>query len=338
MIRVAALTSSLNDPSSRFRMRQFFRPLGELGIQTVEYRPWVSKYAPSTMQLTGLTLASRVLAVLASRRYDITWLNRELMTGRETFERFAGRPLLFDVDDAIWLTGGSPDFARRIAARSAGVIAGNRVIADYFRPHAPRVWIVPASVDTALWKPAPHAPCEHWTVGWSGTHWNLKYLYRIEKPLSRFLSDHRDARLRVVCDRRPEFQHLRDGQWSFVRWSPENEVSSMQVMNVGIMPLEDNPWTRAKCAMKMLCYLSVGLPAIVTPVGVADEILMAGANPIGLAAWDDDAWYQHLHSLYNNRAQASAMGIAGREAVIEHYSVERSAKQLAQIFADVVSS
>ena len=317
-------------------MRQFIRPLGELGIRTVEYRPWMSKYAPAIMQLTGVTFASRVLAVLAARRYDVTWLNRELITGRETLERFAGPRLLFDVDDAIWLSG-RPNFARRIAARSAGVIAGNRVIADYFRPHAPRVWTVPASVDTAIWKPAPRPADSPWTIGWSGTYWNLKYLYGIEKPLSDFLSDHPGARLVVVCDRRPEFQRLRGGQWSFVRWSPENEVSSLQEMDVGIMPLEDNPWTQAKCAMKMLCYLSVGLPAIVTPVGAAGEILRASANPIGLAAWDDDAWYQHLRSLYKERALASAMGAAGRQVVMEHYSVERSAKQLAQIFMEVVS-
>ncbi len=337
MIRVAALTSSRNDPSSRFRMRQFFRPLRELGIQTVEYRPWIGKYASATMQLTGVTFASRVLAVLAARRYDITWLNRELITGRETLERFAGPRLLFDVDDAIWL-GGRPDFARRIARRSAGVIAGNRVIADYFESHAPRVWIVPASVDTDVWKPAPRPPDDRWTVGWSGTYWNLKYLYRIEKPLFAFLSDHPDARLLVVCDQHPEFQHLRDGQWSFVRWSPENEVSSLQDMDVGIMPLEDNAWTQAKCAMKMLCYLSVGLPAVVTPVGVAAEILGAGICPIGLAAWDDDAWYEHLHSLYRDRALAHAMGTAGRQVVMEHYSVQLSVKQLVEIFTEVVSS
>ncbi len=138
MIRLAALTSSRNDPSSRFRIRQFIPRLRELGVDAVEFCPWVSKYASVMLQLTGLTFASRVHALLAARKYDVTWLNRELITGRDTLERFAGRRFLFDVDDAIWLSG-RPGFAQRIAARAAGVIAGNRAIADYFRPHARRL-------------------------------------------------------------------------------------------------------------------------------------------------------------------------------------------------------
>ena len=338
MIRVAALTSSRDDPSSRFRIRQFIPRLAELGIHAVEFRPWMSKYAPAGLQLTGVTPASRVYAILAARNYDVTWLNRELITGRHTLERFAGRRLLFDVDDAIWLSG-RRGFAQRIASRATGVIAGNQAIADYFRPHARRVWIVPTSVDTEKWSP-PERPQGRpaggpWVIGWSGTWWNLQYLYGIEKALSAFLNDHQDARLLVICDRPPAFQLLKADQWSFLRWSPENEVSGVQSMDVGLMPLDDTEWTRSKCALKMLCYQSVGLPAIVRPVGVAAEMLRTGPDPTGFAAVTADDWYEHLHTLYRDRALATRMGQAGRKSVWERYSVDRSVLLLSRIFEDV---
>ena len=337
MISVAALTSSQNDPSSRFRIRQFIPRLKALGVNAVEFCPWISKYAPAMLQLTGLGLASRFCAVLAARKFDVTWLNRELISGRDTLECYAGRRLLFDVDDAIWLSGRA-GFSQRIAARSAGVIAGNRAIADYFRPHAPRVWLVPTSVDTEIWRPSCISQQQPWTIGWSGTSWNLKYLYGIEEPLCAFLDGHKDAKLLVICDRLPAFRRLEPDHWSFMRWSRENEVLGVQRMNVGLMPLANTEWTRAKCGLKLLCYLSVGLPAVVSPVGVAAEMLRHGSAATGLAATTKQEWREHLEALYRDRALAKSMGNAGRIMVQDRYSCERSAKLLAGIFEDVAAS
>ncbi len=331
MIRVAAFTASRNDPSSRFRMRQFFEPLRQLGIATVEFRPWIGKYARAPLQLTGLGLLSRALSSVAARNYDVAWLNREFVTGFETIERFAGRRRLLDVDDAIWLNGRG-DFARRIAKHCQGVIAGNEYIAEYFRDSTERVWIVPTAVDTNRWTPAMERP-RTFTIGWSGTAWNFPYLYGIESALARFLGGHPQAKLLVVSDQPPRFHALPASRFEFQQWTPETEVDALRRMDVGIMPLQDDEWTRAKCAMKMLCYMSVGLPVVVSPIGVAGEILGRGA--LGLAASSADEWVQALAALYHDRERAAAMGRVGRGVVDEHYSVRGAATQLAAIFTEV---
>jgi len=352
MIRVAAITASRDDPSSRFRVRQFLAPLRELGIEAVEYRPWISKYGRGPLQLTGLGAVSRVVHAIAARRYDVTWLNRELVTGRQTIERFMGGRRLLDVDDAIWLHG-RPDFARRIAARCAGVIAGNPSIAEHFRGAAPRVWTVPTAVDTDVWSPAPPAAAtpatpatsaspaapaastsgEAFTIGWSGTHWNLPYLYAIEETLARFLADHAGARILVVCDRRPSFRRLPAGRVHFQRWSPAVEVDALRRMSVGIMPLQDDEWGRAKCATKMLCAMAVGVPVVVSPVGAAAEILRQG--PPGLAAHAPEDWYDGLAQLYAEPELRAAMGLAGRRVAVASHSAAETAKRLAAIFGEV---
>lgn len=334
-IRIAALTSSRDDPSSRFRIRQFIEPLRKRGMEVTEFRPAFGKYAGVAAQLTGLPLLMRAGAVLAARRYDIVWLNRELITGRATLERFAGRRVIFDVDDAIWLNGRN-DFARRIAAGAYGVIAGNERIAEYFKDHAQRLWIVPTSVDPEVWTPSARSDGDSFTVGWSGTWWNLQYLYLIEEQLSAFLTDHARAKLLVVCDRRPEFQFLRPEQWEFLKWSEENEVSALHRMDAGIMPLTDNEWTRGKCALKMLCYMSVSLPVVASPVGVAKEILLLGPIAPGVEAADPQDFYAGLQELYRNRPLGRAMGAAGRALVEKAYSLDVALTKLAGIFADSV--
>jgi glycosyltransferase involved in cell wall biosynthesis len=349
MIRVAAITAGRDDPSSRFRIRQFLAPLRGLGIEAVEYRPWISKYARTPWQLTGLGAVSRVVHAVAARRYDVAWLNRELVLGRETIERFMGERRLLDVDDGIWLYGRA-GFARRIAARCAGVIAGNERIADHFRGATPRVWTVPTSVDTDVWKPAPAAlpspasaatpaaPCSPappaaFTIGWSGTHWNLSYLYAIEETLARFLADHAGAQLLVVCNRRPRFRRLPADRVQFQPWSPAVEVDVLRRMSVAIMPLADDEWSRAKCATKMLCAMAVGVPVVVSPVGAAAEILRQG--PLGLAARDAGDWYDGLAHLAADPERRAAMGLAGRRVAVASYSLAAAVQQLAAIFREV---
>jgi glycosyltransferase involved in cell wall biosynthesis len=362
VIRVAAITAGRDDPSSRFRIRQFLEPLRGLGIEAVEYRPWISKYARAPWQLTGLGAASRIVHAVAARRYDVAWLNRELVLGRETIERFIGQRRLLDVDDGIWLYGRA-GFARRIAARCAGVIAGNDKIADHFRGATPRVWTVPTSVDTDVWSPAPAAstppaafassgppatfaapaawptppatpdPGTGFTIGWSGTHWNLSYLYAIEETLARFLADHAGAQLLVVCNRRPRFRQLPADRIQFQPWSPAVEVDALRRMSVAIMPLADDEWSRAKCATKMLCAMAVGLPVVVSPVGAAAEILRQG--PLGLAADDADDWYDGLAHLAADSERRAAMGLAGRRVAVASYSLAEAVKQLAAIFHEV---
>ena len=151
MIKVTALTGSKHDPSSRFRIRQFIKPLQALGVEVNEHWPQISRY--KIEPLPWLVTAMRIPGLVASRFSDITWLGRELISGRSSFEHLAGKKRVFDVDDAIWLPYGL-DFSAEIAEQCEGVIAGNRFLAQHYESLGARVWLVPTSVDTDLWRPA----------------------------------------------------------------------------------------------------------------------------------------------------------------------------------------
>jgi hypothetical protein len=36
----------------------------------------------------------------------------------------------------------------------------------------------------------------------------------------------------------------------------------LQEMDIGLLPLDDGPWERGKCALKALLYQAVGIPAV----------------------------------------------------------------------------
>jgi glycosyltransferase involved in cell wall biosynthesis len=340
-LRVAALISGEEVPSSRFRVRQFVEPLRSRGVVLTVHAPRISKYAPPPKEVPGklwtaAKLAGRFRGLMRARAADVVWLERELVGGRATLERFLPRATLLDVDDALWLTGVA-GFSERIARRCAGVIAGNSFLADHYRPFSRRLWIVPTSIDTQRWTPAAAgARSREFLVGWTGTGGNLAYLESIQQPLARFLSTHPGSRLLVVSDRRPALPSLPSEAWTFEPWSPAAEVDQVRRMDVGLMPLADDDWARGKCSAKMLLSMAVGRAVVVTPVGTNAEILSQA--PVGLAARTPDDWAAALDRLHRDEAFRVACGSAGRELAVARYSVAATAPKLAAIFREVAGA
>lgn len=328
-LKVTALTSGRNHPSSRFRVRQSSRRLQSYGIEVNEHYPLVNKYL--TKRLAPLGMLARLPGVLAARTSAITWLERELVPEKFTLERFAGTRRVLDVDDAIWLN--KPGFSEKIAHSCSGVIAGNEFIAAHYAKLGLRVWNVPTSIDTDVWRPAAERTNRKWTIGWMGSSSNLKYLHAIEAPLADFLASHSDAQLLIVCDRPPAFAKLPSDSVVFQRWSATNEVRSAQAMDVGLMPLADDEWARGKCAFKMISYLAVGVPAIASPVGVAHALIEHSS----LAASSEGDWFGALERLYDDPSLARALGARGRKIIEERYSVKRNAGKLASILREVAA-
>ena len=337
MHKVTALTGSKHDPSSRFRVRQFIAPLAGLGIEVTEYWPLISRY--KIEPLPWLVTAMRARGLRAARSSDVTWLGRELISGRLSFEPEAGKKRVFDVDDAIWLPYQSrlnADFSTEIVEHCEGVIAGNHYLAEHYERLGAKVWLVPTSVDTGIWKPGTSTSPDKWTIGWSGSWTNLKFLEAIEEPLADFLAHHHDSRMLIVSDRRPQLRKLPRESWLHVEWSMENEVGLVQLMDVGLMPLEDSEWALGKCGFKMLSYMAAGLPVVVSPVGVNVEILARAE--IGFAARTPAEWYEALERLHEDRELGKRLGAAGRNVVEEHYSVKTNVLKLAEIFREVAGN
>ncbi|HTE89419.1 MAG TPA: glycosyltransferase family 4 protein [Terriglobales bacterium] len=351
-MRVAALTTGLQTPSSRFRIRQHIAPLAEHGILVREFMPVVGDNVDNLLRplrpkgtrirnfpliyplyfgLLALRLAARLPGVAASWRYDLTWLERGLCGGWPTLERLLGKPLVLDVDDAVWLA--QPFGAKqmqRTAERADVVVVCNSYLADWFGRFCRRVELVPTPVDGDIFFPIAKPEDSAFIVGWTGTSANFPYLASIRQALAKFLHHAPEARLRIVAENPPADLGLPPERVEFVRWSAANEAAAVQTMDVGIMPLADDAWTRGKCAFKLIQYMACGLPVVASPVGMTAEVL--GRGNVGLTARNDAQWLDALIFLYEQRDKAKSLGTAGRTKFLEHYSRGAATRQLAEIF------
>jgi glycosyltransferase involved in cell wall biosynthesis len=329
-VNCAMLTQGRWVPSTRYRVMQFLDRLPAYGVRPSLLDARFGAYPPaSLLERPGWgigAVANGLWRSLQARRLDVTLVQRSLISSMRTFECLSARPLILDVDDAIFLQGWS-GWHDALARRATHVICGNEYLAEHYRRLAP-VSVIPTTVDTQKFVRSPNPP-ENPVIGWSGTSSGLTFLYSIEIPLGVVLKRFPSAKLKIVCDRPPRFASLPADRVIFEQWTPEREVTGLQSFTVGLMPLVDTSWSRGKCAFKMLTFMAVGIPVVVSPIGPNKEILELGHA--GFAASKDEDWVEALSRLLHDPALSMEMGSKGRSIVEQHFDCEVHAPVLADV-------
>jgi glycosyltransferase involved in cell wall biosynthesis len=88
-------------------------------------------------------------------------------------------------------------------------------------------------------------------------------------------------------------------------------------MDIGIMPLPENEFARAKGGYKLYLYMAGGIPCVASPVGINSSIIRNGEN--GFLASTEDEWVEALKTLLSDQQLRIKMGQCGRNDAIEKY-------------------
>jgi glycosyltransferase involved in cell wall biosynthesis len=249
-------------------------------------------------------------------------------------------PRLYDFDDAImfgkrrgpsgWLTRIRRGAGfRRMLGCCQGVACGNRFLSEQCAGFAGPVRVVPSAVDADVPQAGPRTPGPL-RVGWVGRSSNLHYLEAIAPALAA-ASRQRPTVLVIVSDASPRLPGV---EVEFIPWSLEGEARAVAGFHVGIMPLAlDGPWSRGKCAYKLLQTMAAGVPAIGSDVGMNAELIEHDRN--GLLARSPADWERLLVELADDPERGARLGRAGRETVLAAYTVDAVADRLVALLEEV---
>lgn len=112
---------------------------------------------------------------------------------------------------------------------------------------------------------------------WVGTSVSLKYVEQICPYLDEFASivksHNKILTLTIVSNQPLTYNKAKSLIIRNIPWERDIAIREMLLSHVGLMPLEDNEFTRGKGGFKLIQYLSVGLPIIGSPIGINDSIL-----------------------------------------------------------------
>jgi glycosyltransferase involved in cell wall biosynthesis len=341
-------------PTSRYRIFQFLPVFEEQGIECTvrplfEKTYWRIIEIPSPflrvmakmVYVTGRFLR-RAWDVLTIGDVDLVVIEGQLFPYMPALaERMLARlhyRFIIEFDDAIYLTPGHRQKIPALLGMASGAIVGNEVLAKYARKYTSQVYVIPTVVDTQRF--APRQTRVQWigartetpiTVVWIGLAYNLGYL-DIVAPVLKELQDKGLIKFRVVCSQPPRLPGL---TVEFRPWQLEQEVELLQDCHIGIMPLPDTEWARGKCALKLLQYMSVGMAAVASPVGVNREIISDGET--GYFAVTEQDWRDRLTRLCQDAVLREEMGRAARTAVGERYSLNAWGPRLAKQYQEIAN-
>ncbi len=342
-MRILSLVPSIHDtsPGQRFRLEQWEPTLRQEGI-AIDLHPFEDAALHSVIYTGGNSRDKLGLIMRAFRQrwklvkrvrdYDAVYVFREAaLLGPPIIERAirrSGVPMVFDFDDAIFIPYKSPSNSylsrlkfpgktRELCKISMRVMAGNEHLADYARRVNSNVSIVPTTIDTAKYQPqesAGRGPVP--VIGWSGSLSTVQHLETLRFALLKLAGKER-FRLRVIGTNSYQLDGV---EVDALSWRSNTEIDDLRKIDIGIMPLPDDKWSKGKCGLKALQYMALGVPAVCSAVGVNSAIIRHGEN--GFLATCDDEWVDRLRDLLKDSSLRDRLGSAARKTVVEQYSAE----------------
>ena len=340
-------------PGQRFRYEQYFDVLTKAGMKWDRYafldersNRVLYKRKKTIRKILGVVsgFLKRPFHLIRSMSYDYVFVFRELTPiGPPIYEWILAKVLrkriIYDFDDAIWISNTS-EFDSWIAGLkwnskvasicrwSYKVSCGNQYLCDYARAYNKNVVCNPTTIDTEnRHDRVKEQNTDRIVIGWTGTHSTLKYLELILPVLEQLASEYDRLEFVVIANKEPDFVLPR---LRFIPWNKESEIEDLLTINIGVMPLTDDKWSEGKCGFKALQYMSLGVPAVVSPVGVNKEIVDQGSS--GFLCATDKEWTDALRMLIQSDELRREMGRAGRRKVIYKYSVASNTDNFLSLF------
>lgn len=338
-------------PGQRFRFEHFLPLLEKKGMK-YKVSPFLSmqsrKILYSKGNIIGKTLViargyvRRIADMFRLHRYDYVYIHRWAATaGPPVIEwmiaRVFRKKIIYDFDDAIWVKESAYNkkfLAVKFLGKVSGicrwahaVTVGNMYLKEFASKYSSNVILLPTVVNTAtVHGKIQEQMISHPSVGWTGSFSTLIYLDLLVPVLKR-LQEKIDFTFFVIADKDPG---LPLKNYQFIPWSIETETEDLLKFHIGLMPLTDDPITKGKCGFKAIQYMALGIPAIVSPVGVNTDIVDEGIN--GFVCTSEEEWENKITLLLSDPDLRKQIGAAARKKIENNYSVSATESLFFSVF------
>jgi len=341
-------------PSSRYRFYQYIPYLEKNGFKILVTPFFNDLYTKSILSNNENKLKKNLLVSYFKRirklcilqNIDALWIEKELLPWTPSFieNLFLNIkvPIITDYDDAVFHRYDKhsnfltryllSNKIKRVMNKSTLVIAGNKYIANYAKlSGVKKVEIIPTSIEIQNKNIKRKTQTKSFTIGWIGSASTSKHINEISDVLIKICLENKVIFKAIGANK----NFLNNFPVKIVSWKEKNEIEEISNFDVGIMPLPDSPWERGKCGLKLIQYMSCGIPVIASPVGINKEIVEHGKN--GFLAKNIDEWLMFLRKLKNEPNLRSKMGQEGLKKVNEKYSITTHSKSLVKIFNSLLN-
>lgn len=289
-----------------------------------------------------------IFSNIRDTKYEILFVHKSFFPWDVVFliliaKIFFRKKLIYDLDDAEWIH--SPQKSAMLAKHADRVFCGSHEILSWAQKLNTHAVLVPTALNDELYRKFivshDHVNDNNIsTIGWIGqgkAHFKAGNFAVLKKALLQLHEKHRVSfRLVIGGSQNYEPLHAFFSHVPFevvfideADWLREDTVPKIihnYSFQVGVMPLEDTLFNRAKCAFKALEYMACGVPVVASPVGEAHYIIKNGVN--GFLVENPEEWAVALEKILKDAQLRKRMGEEGLKLVQERYSYEKVVLQM----------
>lgn len=330
------------DAAVRFRLVQYFDYLRSKGLK-IWHRPFVTNYLYFIKNDNGLikvVIKFLIFVYCSFRRIidiyyivfsNVVLIHREMHPlGLPLLEqgcKIIKKRIVFDFDDAIYLKSNYPQKWRnifrdgkkteKIIRISDAVIVGNSFLADYSKKYNKNVYEIPTVLDIGRCPVKLHLDSRKLVIGWIGSWGTTQYINRIRKVLIQLYKE-KQYLFKIIGAKNIFNIKIPEIEVDYKIWSLENETKDIYDIDIGIMPIDFDEWSKGKSGLKIIQFFSFGIPVVASNIGINRQVIEHGKD--GFLAKTNEDWLKYLGILLKDFKLRCEFGSNARNKVRKKYS------------------
>lgn len=204
------------------------------------------------------------------------------------------------------------------------VTVSTEPLAQIVRKFNPNVAVLPNMLLESEWTARHERNVDKIVIGWGGSPRFNKDLFILKDSLMPILEEFSEVELRFIGDFElspfpfPESERIKK-----IGVMPVQEYQkAISQFDIGVAPLEDNPFNRCKSDLKFLEYSMVGIPTVASKVYPYEHTVVNGET--GFLARNTKDWIKYLRRLTRESGLRESMGERARHYVLENRTMEKN--------------
>ena len=331
-----------------YRMYSFAHNMVGADVKLSGYDP-SSQYSMDWDAVIRGSLKSRdELRLLASESDAIVFqaINKTMTLGLAyAFRRLFNVPVMMEIDDYVLNV---PEYntafnsykidSERIKnnliqmKEATGVIVSTPYLKKQYLEYNKNIHVVPNGIDFKDWRyerPRSHKKIR---IGWMGSSAHTEDLESIRKPLEKILEL---PNVEFICiGGVPNFLKNHSKIKYYTKWATIDTypqwIASLD-FDIGLFPLIDNHFNRAKSNLRWLEYSALKIPTVASNVEPCKTIKH---NETGFICKNKQDWYDNIKYLIDNKKERKRIGENAYDKVKKDYNTEKIAKKYLKILKE----
>lgn len=293
-------------------------------------------------------MLNRFSHIIKAGSYDAVYIQKDVLPYFYLLIlKKLNRNIIFDLDDALYenhSTVKAPAFSldnfffkhrknnlKNILKFAKAVTVTTPYLAEYAKKYNQNVHIITGPIDCDIYQSAPKDHTSKTTIGWIGSPVTTKYVEDMIPVFEVLQKKYPELQIHLIGAKK--FDPV-NSDVKFLNWSEENEISLLSELDIGIMPLLNDNWSKGKGGLKILQYFALNIPVVCSPVGINIDLVSEGVN--GYLADSNETWIEKLSVLIEDSSLRKIMGKAGRNLVEQKFDLKISVDYIESIIKEVV--